>query len=525
MSTITLNFVETSDTPEQIYHHNHEFLKTNFKEILDEIKKTIENINPDLKNNFQSLTQLESLAEKIIQSYTLGTVLSGLSDDYISENTSKFNQEAMNVKIQLRSLDLETQAAKKEFSALQIKIEKEISKLTPEEKNAFNTRLQEINNVSSPTQQAQLTRSLLSEIEAQICFNTLINDVTSIINGIQEIPPGFKSEYELICSSLKNIKNEKSLDFKITKINELSNQVVKFCRDVKIAQSIDISGLTEHKLEISKFENSEDNYLILDIDKFFGRIQNLDDEISKRLKPLKEECAQNPHRLNIIRTEFQIQYGQILKKIAESEIIHEELRILENKLKNIPGSEQLIDQTQLLMKEKYPDSNRYNKLIKDVEKHTLKTHNTLNDKSKEDIIPNILETLGKLGYSVRSNTINLSVKPGEELYLDTNREHYKLKLQMRDTGEILYCLVRVVSSEKEIEPTRYQEQTDIEAGHKWCKDYDKLTEELQKVGIRQKTTMRLEPEDEPIKVEIRPDMIHNVTDKKEEKSMKDTRSF
>lgn len=513
MSTITLNLIESSASPEDIHHNNLQFFKTNFSDIISGIDQAIKNLDPELVKDNQMVARLQSLAKAIINEYTLSVDISGQTELYITTNTVRFNEEALKVKIQVRSLELETTMANNEYEALFNKQKRILSKLPPADQTSYNTRISKIQDEPSLTRKVRLSRVLLTEMS----IRCTLYEAASTLKTIKKCPPGFQAEYNLLCNALKSIISERNLEEKGRKAEDLSERIHSFNSQLQIAQTIDISKLTEHKINITTSNSSLMSSLLLpDINRYYRWIEGLDLEVAQKLQPLIEESHTNPHKQNLIRTEFQVQYGQLLKRIAESQIIHEELQILGNRLRGVPGSEHLLHRISLLMQDKYPDPRHYNTLQLEANDHIRSSQKT--ETKVKDVIPDILKILEHLGYSVKSNTLDLTVNLGEEIYLDTTQEQYKLKLQRRETGEILYRLIRVVPSEKETQSTIYQEQKDFETGKKWCRDYDTLTEELLKAGICQKATMRLEPEDEPVRVEVRTDLV-------QEKKKKETLQY
>jgi hypothetical protein len=116
--------------------------------------------------------------------------------------------------------------------------------------------------------------------------------------------------------------------------------------------------------------------------------------------------------------------------------------------------------------------------------------------------------LGEMGYDLltdglqeegRGDGSGFSMRPGEVRYLESPYDGYRVMIKAGSDGSLTARLVRTVASERERDAAgEDQRQKDIEAGQKWCRDFDGFLEKMRGLGLPLDVTVRREPEEVPV---------------------------
>jgi hypothetical protein len=243
-----------------------------------------------------------------------------------------------------------------------------------------------------------------------------------------------------------------------------------------------IEGVEEQSVEIL----TPMQKLLTAIDEFKTKIKKYDASYSR----FDDIGSFSKEKLKMVLESIKLDYGKAKEVAIWSGIYREELA----KLSLLESSDEIQNRIATLRNQELISKEAFQSIADEINEIILKRQ------ERAILIEALKENLNSMGYSVVNEASTITkLENGEIIYLDTDDEKYKIMLKLSQGMKMTTRVVRMVATQEEKESvTSYQRQEDIEAAHKWCSSYDRLTKLLRANDIAVDTTLRIEPEDDTV---------------------------
>ncbi|MEA2027815.1 MAG: hypothetical protein U9N49_02415 [Campylobacterota bacterium] len=243
-----------------------------------------------------------------------------------------------------------------------------------------------------------------------------------------------------------------------------------------------IEGVEEQSVEIL----SPTQKLLLAIDEFKEKIKKYDASYAR----FSDITTQSKDKLKMVLESIKLDYGKAKEIAIWSDIYREDLA----KLAKLELTDEVEGKITALQKQERISKEAFQSIADEINEIMIKRQ------ERAILLERLKESLDGMGYSVIEEEGTMSkLENGEIIYLDSDDDNYKIMLKLSDEMKMTTRVVRMVATQEEKDNvTSYQRLEDIQAAHRWCSSYDRLTNLLRANGIEVDTTLRIEPEDDTV---------------------------
>jgi hypothetical protein len=449
-----------------------EAIKLGDDELISVIEKELNKLKKDFDFIFDGASNKKIIKEMDLKYWDAGRVNNRL--------------RVINEKINRLDLSIKEQALKREFLQKRLlPLKKQINKYSF--LSYLDKELQNIENLSIKDLNLKLEK-IENEIDSKLSIynkvkkgkSSLKKNIDILKNNIDKY--SFLKEYnEELLFLEKELEVIEDLD--IDKLNNLVNEFNSLKNSVAIKESTILNGIDsikEYKIleeEVKEIgdlniNNKSEEKVIKQYNKFLEKLKFYSLREAERIEkldiPLENKLL-----------ELKLTYQQEKKKY----LISTKLQEIKAKYKN---DEKFLEQFSHRIEEVLKNNEEYEfyNLLYDIEIYDSRK------KVIQEQIALLKEKLMKLGYSFQGE-----VEIGKKGYINTDDKKLKVKYLFNENG-INFVFVRVgndnISYDEEIKT--------LQKAKKWCRDFDKLNEELKKEGIelfdedKKESIFRKEPE-------------------------------
>jgi hypothetical protein len=319
----------------------------------------------------------------------------------------------------------------------------------------------------------------------------------------------YKKDYEMLKDELRTTEALSLMRKKDKNLLQLQNKLKSLLEVHEFAKNVNVADIKEDKFKLKNGKKAG-HYVELEklrdeICRYSEVIRTLDEELCGEMDCLLLETSSELHRqrLRLIRDQVKITYGNLKENIAWTKTYKDSLADLRNQLGGYEEAHTLIAKGETLEAKKYIERAEYLKLQNEMRSFISEAEERkLLAQRKSRFIERIKEHLNDLGYSVAEEeeiSLTKDMEEGTAVFFNTAWDGYKIMSKINSGGELVTRVVRsVADNEQKQNITAYQRQKDIEIARHWCGDYDRLTEKLQRDGIKMTAKLRKEPEEEPV---------------------------
>jgi hypothetical protein len=287
-----------------------------------------------------------------------------------------------------------------------------------------------------------------------------------------------------------------------------------------LARAVDTSALEKKKSAPQQARDGtaakpEITRAVAEIRDWAGRIALMDASEGEKLRPILEKISADspfPDRLIRIRSQLKRTWGALRERRASSEFFREALteaagmaRLPQAAAKSAEGAE-LARRCEELCGDgrKFIERADFMRLYEDIAKFAYEREMEIAD---DYFVSRMKSALDEMGYELLPDETaekpregaDIPIRPGEVRYMASPYDGYRVMVKADTGGALSARLVRAVASDEEKDtPGADQRQKDIEAGQKWCRDFDGFLARMRELGLPLETTVRIEPGESPL---------------------------
>ncbi|MDR1944471.1 MAG: hypothetical protein LBQ19_06575 [Synergistaceae bacterium] len=279
-----------------------------------------------------------------------------------------------------------------------------------------------------------------------------------------------------------------------------------------LASGADISALTENRVipgALPKSETEDLERVVLEIRDWADRIAQMDEEEGEKLRPTLEKLSADtkfPNRLARLRGQLRARWGALRERVATTAFFRETLTELMGSLGEMPGAldseegRELILRFEALCAEnaRYIERTGAMRLYEDIASFI---YGREKDISEAFFVQKLQSALEEMGYELVSDETEESdgsmagvMLPDRAHCLESPYDGYRMMLRVGADGALTTRLARAVASEEEKDVRAAdQDAKDLEAGKKFCRDFDGVLKKMRESGLVIRETLRKEP--------------------------------
>lgn len=303
-----------------------------------------------------------------------------------------------------------------------------------------------------------------------------INSILDLDNEIKKLNNKYKKDYEKYEKQFNQLNSalEKDDKYKNLKIEKVEFKNLSKINDIKQANET-------LKQELEKIEDIQKKYNIVsnyDFSNYEAKKLVIHNELDEALEKIKSLSEKEYQRIKNLQTDEKLKIKEakvIYQRLLHSKIYQDEIETI---LEDMP--EYLKEKFKTLKQKEIIYKNEYEKLLDEY----------YNQESDEVSIDKIVDAFEEMGYKFEEVVLN------QKGYIDTDKEDYKIAYRI-DDGKLSLAFTRLV----EEEPNEYEREKDKKEAKKWCSNFNKITELLDKQGIHLEKEMVKEPEEVEIRYE------------------------
>ena len=314
-----------------------------------------------------------------------------------------------------------------------------------------------------------------------------------------------------------------AFDERMTELQRIADSLQKMHQLKDLAQGADISGLEENKFvpppaceesSANPADGPEIQKTMAEIRDWANRIARMDASEGEKLYPALEKLSAGtlfPDRLAQLLRQLKTTWGDMRGRLASTELFRETLREiagmagLSRETASSPEEAELARRYEELCLDgrKYIQRADFMRLYEDIATFACERER----KAADDYFISRMESaLDEIGYELLPSdaagkpggNADIPMRPGEIRYMDSPYEGYRVMIKAGADGDLSARLVRVVAEGEESATGPVQAQKDIEAGQKWCRDFDSFLARMRELGLPLETTVRIEPGESPL---------------------------
>ena len=268
-------------------------------------------------------------------------------------------------------------------------------------------------------------------------------------------------------SFIKNIQDEKYKNLHLEKM--------------KLKQLFSLSQIEQEteklKKELEKIEKLQKSVKVLssyDFTQFKEKIFAPKNELETVLKRVKKISPKEYERVKKLDIDEKL-------KLKEAKVIYQRLLYTQIFKSEI---EAVLEDAPVALKEKFKKLQAKEIIYKDEYEKLMDEY--YNQESNEVSIDKITQAFEEMGYKFES------VVENEKGYINTDKEDYKIAYRI-ENGKLSLAVTRFVDGNIKI--NEYEKAKDKEFAKKWCSDFEKISELLEKEGILLHKEMLKEPDE------------------------------
>jgi hypothetical protein len=287
-----------------------------------------------------------------------------------------------------------------------------------------------------------------------------------------------------------------------------------------LARTADTSALekkksTPHPAREGTAAKPEITRAVAEIRDWAGRIALMDASEGEKLRPILEKISADtlfPDRLTRIRSQLKRTWGALRERRASTEFFRETLtetarmaRLHQAAAKSAEGAE-LARRCEEMCEDgrRFIERADFMMLYEDIAKFAYDREMEIAD---DYFVSRMKSALDEMGYELLPDeaaekpleNADIPIRPGEVRYMASPYDGYRVMVKADTGGALSARLVRVVAANEEKDtPGADQGQKDIEAGQKWCRDFDGFLARMRELGLPLETTVRIEPGESPL---------------------------
>ncbi|MDR0647982.1 MAG: hypothetical protein LBF92_01405 [Synergistaceae bacterium] len=331
--------------------------------------------------------------------------------------------------------------------------------------------------------------------------------------------------YEMELVRLKaGFERSQSLPFdeRMTELQRIAERLQEMNKLKDLARGAGISGPKENKLTprqarkgaaTKQADDAETQRVVSEIRDWADRIARMDASEGEKLRPILEKLSADTHfpgRLPQLLRQLKTTWGDTRERLASAELFRETLREIAGMAgiaKTAEGSELARRYEELCLDgRKYIERADFMRLYEDIATFACERERKIAD---DYFVSRMKSALDEMGYELLPSDAaeksggngDIPMRPGEVRYLDSPYDGYRVMVKADTGGSLSARLVRVAASGEEKDASGpVQAQKDIEAGQKWCRDFDGFLARMRELGLPLETTVRIEPGESPLPV-------------------------
>jgi len=299
-----------------------------------------------------------------------------------------------------------------------------------------------------------------------------INSLLNSLNELKKIYENYEKRYDEL---IRNLDNEKlknlTLELKkielptISNMNQIHQIKTELSKELEKIEKIRVKAKVVSEYNFSNFKEKKLK-LSNELDETLGKVKSLSEKEYKRIKNLDIDE-------NLKLKEAKVIY----QRLVYSNIYKEEIETL---LEDMP--EYLKEKCAKLEQKEIIYKNEYENLLDEY----------YNQENEEVSVDKIVEAFEEIGYKFEDVALN------EKGYIDTDKKEYKIAYRI-ENDKLSLAFTRLVDTDTQI--NEYEKEKDKQEAKKWCSDFKKITELLEKQGIHLEKEIVKEPEEVEIRYE------------------------